>query len=249
MQPGLAEPHEVPGRGRHASTSPASSTAVEVVFTAQEIIVGKSELPHREDRRRTPATIRQLGPGLREPRRAADGARAALRLRRRPGLGRRHHGAHDRPGLPDQRSDRRGHGTVRGVRAQPRRHDPRHHASTARRPTRSTPSSCPRACSAPRSSRGTRPSRWASGTATGTRRPRVLAPTGTIGLMMDCDTTGIEPDLALVKTKKLVGGGTMQIVNQTVPRALDKLGYDRRAGRRHRRLHRRAQLGGRARRT
>ncbi len=53
----------------------------------------------------------------------------------------------------------------------------------------------------------------------------VLAPTGTIGLMMDCDTTGIEPELALVKTKKLVGGGTMQFVNQTVPRALEKLGY------------------------
>jgi ribonucleoside-diphosphate reductase alpha chain len=53
----------------------------------------------------------------------------------------------------------------------------------------------------------------------------VLAPTGTIGLMMDCDTTGIEPDLALVKTKKLVGGGTMQIVNQTVPRALRRLGH------------------------
>ncbi|SES48610.1 vitamin B12-dependent ribonucleotide reductase [Actinokineospora terrae] len=53
----------------------------------------------------------------------------------------------------------------------------------------------------------------------------VLAPTGTIGLMMDCDTTGIEPDLALVKFKKLVGGGSMQIVNQTVPRALTSLGY------------------------
>ncbi len=53
----------------------------------------------------------------------------------------------------------------------------------------------------------------------------VLAPTGTIGLMMDCDTTGIEPDLALVKFKKLVGGGSMQIVNQTVPRALATLGY------------------------
>ena len=47
----------------------------------------------------------------------------------------------------------------------------------------------------------------------------------TIGLMMDCDTTGIEPDLALVKFKKLVGGGSMQIVNQTVPRALRSLGY------------------------
>ena len=53
----------------------------------------------------------------------------------------------------------------------------------------------------------------------------VLAPTGTIGLLMDCDTTGVEPDLGLVKTKKLVGGGTMSIVNQTVPRALQQLGY------------------------
>jgi ribonucleoside-diphosphate reductase alpha chain len=53
----------------------------------------------------------------------------------------------------------------------------------------------------------------------------VIAPTGTIGLMMDCDTTGLEPDLALVKFKKLVGGGSMQIVNGTVPRALNKLGY------------------------
>jgi ribonucleoside-diphosphate reductase alpha chain len=53
----------------------------------------------------------------------------------------------------------------------------------------------------------------------------VLAPTGTIGLMMDCDTTGVEPDLGLVKLKKLVGGGTMSIVNQTVPRALRRLRY------------------------
>jgi ribonucleoside-diphosphate reductase alpha chain len=54
----------------------------------------------------------------------------------------------------------------------------------------------------------------------------VLAPTGTIGFMMDCDTTGIEPDLGLVKTKKLVGGGTMSIVNQTIPRALKTMGYN-----------------------
>jgi ribonucleoside-diphosphate reductase alpha chain len=53
----------------------------------------------------------------------------------------------------------------------------------------------------------------------------VLAPTGTIGFMMDCDTTGIEPDFSLVKFKKLVGGGSMQIVNQTVPKALAALGY------------------------
>jgi len=53
----------------------------------------------------------------------------------------------------------------------------------------------------------------------------VLAPTGTIGFMMDCDTTGIEPDLALVKMKKLVGGGVIKIVNNTVPEALMRLGY------------------------
>ncbi len=72
---------------------------------------------------------------------------------------------------------------------------------------------------------------WAETIATGEKngyrnaQASVLAPTGTIGLMMDCDTTGIEPDLALVKFKKLVGGGSMQIVNQTVPRALRALGY------------------------
>ena len=71
----------------------------------------------------------------------------------------------------------------------------------------------------------------------------VLAPTGTIGLMMDCDTTGIEPELALVKTKKLVGGGTMQFVNQTVPRALGRLGYDPAQVEDIVGLHRRAQLG------
>ncbi len=53
----------------------------------------------------------------------------------------------------------------------------------------------------------------------------VLAPTGTIGFMMDCDTTGVEPDIALVKYKKLVGGGVIKLVNNTVPRALRKLGY------------------------
>ena len=53
----------------------------------------------------------------------------------------------------------------------------------------------------------------------------MLAPTGTIGFMMDCDTTGVEPDIALVKYKKLVGGGLMKIVNHTVPMALEKLGY------------------------
>ncbi|MBU1801051.1 MAG: vitamin B12-dependent ribonucleotide reductase, partial [Actinobacteria bacterium] len=66
-----------------------------------------------------------------------------------------------------------------------------------------------------------------TGAANGFRNAQasVLAPTGTIGFMMDCDTTGIEPDFSLVKFKKLVGGGSMQIVNQTIPRALKKMGY------------------------
>jgi ribonucleoside-diphosphate reductase alpha chain len=72
---------------------------------------------------------------------------------------------------------------------------------------------------------------WSTGNTIGEKngwrnaQASVLAPTGTIGLMMDCDTTGIEPDLALVKFKKMVGGGSMQIVNQTIPQALRKLGY------------------------
>ena len=67
----------------------------------------------------------------------------------------------------------------------------------------------------------------------------VLAPTGTIGFMMDCDTTGVEPDIALVKYKKLVGGGLMKIVNQTVPMALAQARLLRAAGQGNRRVHRR----------
>ena len=81
----------------------------------------------------------------------------------------------------------------------------------------------------------------------------VLAPTGTIGFMMDCDTTGIEPDLALVKYKKLVGGGTIKIVNNTVPPALTQAGLRRSVREGDRRLHqrpgndrRRARTAGRA---
>ncbi len=90
---------------------------------------------------------------------------------------------------------------------------------------RSTPTWCPKACST--AAKQSWDEAIALGEQHGYRNAQasVLAPTGTIGLMMDCDTTGIEPELALVKTKKLVGGGTMQFVNQTVPRALSKLGY------------------------
>ena len=75
--------------------------------------------------------------------------------------------------------------------------------------------------------RGVWDSVLASGRTRGFRNAQatVLAPTGTISFMMDCDTTGVEPDLALVKHKRLVGGGTLRIVNDTVPSALKNLGY------------------------
>ncbi len=77
----------------------------------------------------------------------------------------------------------------------------------------------------PRSS-GTRRSRSAARYGFRNSQATVLAPTGTIAFMMDCDTTGVEPDIALVKYKKLVGGGLLKIVNNTVPLALKRLGYD-----------------------
>ena len=86
---------------------------------------------------------------------------------------------------------------------------------------------------------GRRASSSARRTATATRRPRCSRPTGTIGFMMDCDTTGIEPDFSLVKFKKLVGGGSMQIVNQTIPRALQQARLHRGDDRGDRRVHRR----------
>ncbi len=100
---------------------------------------------------------------------------------------------------------------------------------------------------APPRSPARRPRQWQLGLKIGEKfgwrnaQASLLAPTGTIGLMMDCDTTGIEPDLALVKFKKLVGGGSMQIVNQTVPQRAAQPGLPGGAGRGDRRVHRRAR--------
>ena len=204
--------------------------AVEVVFTAQEILVGNADYPTEigETTRRVPPARS----GLRQPRRPADGARPAVRLRRRPGVGRRDHRADDRPRL-------------------------RHvgpHCAAAWAPSPGSPttaSTCSMCCDmhreaaaqideelVPADAASAAQQAWdeavASWREVGVRNSQatVLAPTGTIGFMMDCDTTGIEPDLGLVKIKKLVGGGTMSIVNQTVPRALRRLGYTLAADRR-----------------
>ena len=84
-----------------------------------------------------------------------------------------------------------------------------------------------RAGVAPRARTGISRSSSAKSTAIRNSQVTVLAPTGTIGLLMDCDTTGVEPDFALVKFKKLAGGGYFKIVNQSVPAALKNLGYTR----------------------
>ena len=100
------------------------------------------------------------------------------------------------------------------------------------------PARAARTCSTPRQSAGTTPMTLGERVGFRNAQTTVLAPTGTIGFMMDCDTTGIEPDLALVKYKKLVGGGVIKIVNNTVPQALIKLGYYAEQVETHRQPHR-----------
>ncbi len=199
--------------------------AVEIVFTAQEIVVGESDYPTEKIGENARA-YRQLGLGY-----ANLGALLMARgLPYDSDGGRAWAGAitahHDRPGVPHQRAYRRGrwgpfdgYGPNADAMLRVMR---KHRAAADEIDSELVPEAM---LSAAKQS-------WDEAISLGEQhgyrnaQASVLAPTGTIGLMMDCDTTGIEPELALVKTKKLVGGGTMQFVNQTVPRALDKLGYD-----------------------
>ena len=132
-------------------------------------------------------------------------------------------------------------GRLPGLRRQSRRHAAGHPQPSPRRPRRDAPATkawrsvrspldaanCPDAPLVEAAKRA-----WDQALALGEQhgfrnaQVSVIAPTGTIGLVMDCDTTGIEPDFALVKFKKLAGGGYFKIINQTVPLALETLGYD-----------------------
>ena len=199
--------------------------AVEVVFTAQEILVGRADYP-TEPIAETSRRFRQLGIGY------ANLGALLMAL-----------------GLPYDSDDGRawaaaitalmtGHAYEISARTAARigpfagyAENARAHAAGARHaPRRPPPTSTRSSC--PPTLLSAAQQAWDDACELGERhgvrntQASVLAPTGTIGLMMDCDTTGIEPDLGLVKMKKLVGGGTMSIVNQTVPRALRRLGYD-----------------------
>ena len=201
---------------------------VEVMFTAQEILVGNADYPTEriaENSRR----FRQLGLGYANLGALlmaqgmpydSDGGRAWAAAITSLMTGHAYATSARTAGAD---------GAVRGLRRERASRCSTCCGCTGPRRPRSTRTSCRRSCSAPRSRPGTKRSSSARRTGSATRRRRCSHPPGTIGLMMDCDTTGIEPDLALTKAKKLVGGGTMLIVNQTVPRALAQARLHRRA--------------------
>ncbi len=191
--------------------------AVDTMIVAQEIIVDNASYPTRRIGENS-HNFRPLGLGF-----ANLGALlmsmgvpydsdAGARFRRR------HHGGDVRAGVPDQLADCGLHRAVPrlpGQRAAVPGSDP--HASRRGEPDRAPPHT---GGAGGRRASSCWDEAYESGRAHGYRNAQVtvIAPTGTIGFMMDCDTTGIEPDLALIKYKKLVGGGVIKIVNNTVPR-------------------------------
>ena len=222
LQPREPQPDEVPGRRRHLRRRGLRGRGHRRVHRPGDHR-RQRRLPDREDRR-DDAPVPPAGPRLRQPRRAAHGPGPALRLGRGPGLGGGHHGADDRHAYatsartaagwdPSPASTRTPEPMLDVLRM--------HRSEVAKIDEELVPTELLSAAQ----------EAWDMAVdlaeAYGVRNSQatVLAPTGTIGFLMDCDTTGIEPDLGLVKTKKLVGGGTMSIVNQTVPRALKRLGY------------------------
>ena len=175
-------------------------------------------LPDREDRAEL-ARLPPARPRLREPRHAAHGAGHPVRQRRRPRVRGGAHRDHDAARPTRCRPRWRPQGPVRRASRRTASRMLERHAHAPRRGLRDRPRRCaPRDLRAAASRTGTRA--VALGEQHGYRNAQatVLAPTGTIGLLMDCDTTGIEPDFALVKFKKLAGGGYFKIVNQSVPR-------------------------------
>ena len=198
---------------------------VDIVLLAQEIVVGPSSYP-TEQIGANARRFRQLGLGYANLGAFLMSERDALRLRRRPRGRRRDHRADDRPRLPQVGRDRRRDRPLRRVREEPRAAQQRH-ADAPRRGLRDPDGQIADKGELVAAARRSWDEAVALGDEHGYRNAQatVLAPTGTISFLMDCDTTGIEPDFSLVKYKELVGGGSMTIVNRSVPLALQTLGY------------------------
>ena len=223
VQPRVAEPEQVPARAdgelRRRGVPPRGRDRRS---WRMEIIVDNANYPTpriAENSLRLPPAR----PRLREPRRAADVARPAVRQRAGPRVRRRDHRAHVRRGLPHERARSRADATgpFAGYADNASRSSAscsKHRAPVEQIDAALVPDDLD-AGGARR--RGTTRSQLGEKHGFRNGQATVLAPTGTIGFMMDCDTTGIEPDIALVKYKRLVGGGMLKIVNNTVPEALD----------------------------
>ena len=210
--------------------------AVRVFFVAQEILVDFSSLPDRAASPRTRTTTARSASATPTSARCSccsASPTTPTRGARSPARSPRSCAATPTRSRAEMAGTK---GAVRRLRQEPRADAARDAACTATRPTRSTATSAPRtlwraACAD-----------WDDAVQLGQEhgyrnaQATVLAPTGTIGLLMDCDTTGIEPDFSLVKFKKLAGGGYFKIVNQSVPEALRRLGYAERRGAGDRRL-------------
>ena len=176
VQPGQPQPAEVPRRRRRRSTSRASRPPSRSCSPRQEILVGNADYP-TEPIGETSPRVPPARHRLRQPRRPAHGPRPAVRLRRGPGLGRRHHRAHDRPRLRHLGPHRGPHGPVRRLRRERGAHAPRARHAPRRGRRRSTRSSCPPSCSSPPSRRGTTPCELGrASSACATRRPRCWRP-------------------------------------------------------------------------
>ena len=235
----LGEPQPVKDLGDDDTFDTESFKAtVDVVFTAQEILVGNADYP-TEKSAATSRRYRELGLGYATSA-PCSWPKACPTTRTRARLGGGDHRPHDRPRVRGLRTHRLGWGRSPGSTR--RRRDARSAADAPGRGGEDRRGAVPTELLSAAQEAWDAAVELAEPHGVRNSQATVLAPTGTIALLMDCDTTGIEPDLGLVKTKKLVGGGTMSIVNQTVPRALSRLGYSTRAGRRDRRLHRRAQV-------
>jgi ribonucleoside-diphosphate reductase alpha chain len=201
--------------------------ACRVFFIAQEILVDLSSYPTTGTSRRTATTTARSASATRTSA-AADAARRPVRQRQGARDRRGAHRHHVRPRRTATSAEMAGvEGAVRGFakNREPMLRVMNMHRDAAYAIDRDVVPEP--TCIAPRARTGTTPCAR-RGTATATRRPPCSRRRGTIGLLMDCDTTGIEPDFALVKFKKLAGGGYFKIVNQSVPPALRRLGYSER---------------------